>query len=727
MMKTHLPLPSHRPRLASALVLLAAFLPTLAAAAVCRPPRSLAEGILDGSIAWGHLPIVAEYVLDESSSDPDRLSASVGLALDVAGMRRQGYAVPEKLCVSIVLDLGGDLRPVLHMPLEVAELDDPRGVRVWVYGAELELPEQTSQILLLVQAPDIGLWGAAIAEQGAEPYEPGLEAVEVEATGARMAFYDIVREEGAEPFAPKAGRGNDPRRSAGLRRAPAPVDIADPRVADPDADEADDQDDQLTSLPPPPPRPAPGAAPQQQKQRESKFTDSGGRLLRLVPPRKQPAKGSTRFDVLVTSEIVDRIVFYVDGVEAGQRGRRPFVERLDLADPARPQTVRAVAYDKEDHVLGEDEIVVNQIDMPFRVRITNLGGSADDGSVELSATVSLPPEGVLERVEVYRNEDLIRRFDTPQEIYRTTIPTPDGARPEDYLRVAAWLTDGNSIEDVLLLASPTLVEQVDVNLVEVHVVATDADDYPVQDLKQEDFQILVGGKPRETQGFAYADDVPLLLGVVIDTSGSMQLVMQDTRLAAAKFIGQTVLPKDRAFVVDFDKRPRLLQDTTGEMVTLLQSLSRLQAEGATAMYDAIIFSMLQFEKEEGRKALVVLTDGDDFDSRYGPKDCVDFGERLGVPIYIIGLGELDGFRRTYSKKDLRSTTGETGGRLYFVGSVSELGEAYAEINAELRSQYTLSFYVDRDLTDEERRDVEVKIGRPGHQARTVVGTTRRGQ
>ena len=101
-----------------------------------------------------------------------------------------------------------------------------------------------------------------------------------------------------------------------------------------------------------------------------------------------------------------------------------------------------------------------------------------------------------------------------------------------YVQVAAYLADGSSIDDVVLLASP--VEEVAVNLVELHVVVTGPDDHPVGDLRPEEFTVIDRGVPRTIDTFAYADDVPLLAGVVIDTSGSMELVMHDTRRAAAR-------------------------------------------------------------------------------------------------------------------------------------------------------------------------------------------------
>lgn len=446
-------------------------------------------------------------------------------------------------------------------------------------------------------------------------------------------------------------------------------------------------------------------------------------VVRLVPPRQQPVSGATRFDALVSTTAVESVVFELDGATVATRNRsklleRPFAARITLADPPRPQTLVAIALDADGSELGRDSLTINELDAPFRVRIRELAGDPAAGSVEVAADVTLPAGARLDRVEVYRNQTLLERFDTPSVRYR--VPTPEVGL-EDYVRVAAFLEDGRSIDDVVLLAYPESVERVEVNLVELHVVVTDQQGEAVDDLSASDFTIVHRGQPQATQSFAYADDVTLLLGLVVDTSGSMRLMMHDTRKAAVKFLGTTVTGRDRAFLVDFDRRPRLLHPTTSDLPALLLDLARLEAEGETAMYDAIVFSMAQFERQPGRKALVVLTDGDDLDSTFGPRYCIDLALQAGVPIYIIGL-QLDTFERRYSKKDLRKTTSETGGRLYFVESLDELDRAYAQINGELRSQYSLSFYADSDLDAAARRDVEVRLSRPGLTARTVVGT-----
>ncbi|MEM7354970.1 MAG: VWA domain-containing protein [Acidobacteriota bacterium] len=652
--------PSLRSSLSISLALLAALsLIQPSAAAGCRSGAVLAKNLLAGGADSGDLAIEGLYGLDEEALlDDGRLEATVAIRLTDAALRSLQGVGAGALCISLVLDVEGELRLAHHRRLEPAEASgaSPSHATAWAYGLRTELPELTEQLLVLIEEPRSGLWGVAVADEADSALTPGPAARRL--AGHGDAWLEVT-----------GGPGPDP--------------------------------------------PGVGAA--------AKVAPT---VVRLVPPRQQPATGPTRFDALVSTTAVARIVFELDGEEVASRKRsglleRPFAARIELADPPRVQTLVAIAFDSRGREVGRDTLAVNQIDAPLRVRIRELTGDPASGSVEIAADVTTPAGTELDRIEVYRNQTLVTRLDAGP--VRTRVPTP-APTPEDYIRVAAFLSDGTSIDDVVLLAAPGEIEQVEVNLVGLHVVATDDQGRVVDDLQPEDFEIIHRREVQPTQSFAYADDVTLLLGLVIDTSGSMRLVMHDTRRAAAKFLGSTVLPQDRAFLVDFDRQPRLLHPTSADLPRLLRDLAKLEAEGETAMYDAIVFSMLQFQRQGGRKALVVLTDGDDLDSRFGPKYCAELARDLGVPIYIIGLGNLDVYRRTYSKKELRRVTEDTGGRLYFVDSLAELDDAYAQINAELRSQYSLSFYVDSDLDASQRRDVEVRIRRSGVSARTVVGS-----
>ena len=618
----------------------------------CRSATSVASQLIDGSAAWDGLPITARYGLDEQVLvDEGRLRATVEIRLEQTALRTLQDLRARTLCISLVLDAEGELPVAHHRRLD---LEDLRAAGAWSYGFTVDLPEAAEQLLLILEEPAAGLWGAAIADDAGELPRPGPAAVRL--AGSGEAWLELGRPPGA---------------------AAAATDQEPPTV------------------------------------------------IRLVPPRKQPVTGGTRFDALVSTTAIEQVVFELDGNVVATRKRsklldRPFAARIELASPARPQTLRVIAYDASGRELGRDTLVVNENDAPLRVRISGLEGDPASGSVEVAADVSLPAGSQLDRIEVYRNQTLLARLDKGPIRYR--VPTPE-VRPDDYIRVAVFLKDGRSIDDVVLLASPGDVERVEVNLVELHVIVTDRQGRTVDDLKQDDFTIIHQGKPQPAQNFAYADDVTLLLGLVIDTSGSMRLLMEDTRKAAVKFLGTTVLPQDRAFLVGFARQPELRHPTTSDLPRLLLGLAQLNAVGQTAMYDAIVFSMAQFERQSGRKALVVLTDGDDLDSRFGPRYCIDLAHKAGVPIYIIGLGALDQYERHFSKKDLRRTTSETGGRLYFVESFEELDQAYAQINAELRSQYSLSFYADSDLDPAELRKVEVRLARPDLSARTIVGSS----
>lgn len=439
--------------------------------------------------------------------------------------------------------------------------------------------------------------------------------------------------------------------------------------------------------------------------------------LQIVPPRRQPVSGATRVYALASDPDIARVVFYLDGKLVGARKSQPFFASIPFTRPAKPQTVRAVAFDRGSRQLGSSEIVVNPVNAPFRVRIRELEGDPSAGEVEVVADVAVPTGTTLERVEVWSNATRVATLTEPP--FRARIATR-APTPTDFIRVAAFLEDGQSIDDVVLLGDPSLIEEIDVNLVPLYVVVRGADGRPVSGLDSGDFTLTLGNAEQPIETFAVADDVPLVLGLVIDTSGSMALVIEDTRRAAVGFLQGVIEDRDRGFVVDFDRQPRLRQPTTGDTVDLLRAIGGLEAIGQTSLYDAIVFSMLQFEREGARRALVVLTDGADRDSRFGPKDCIEYGERLGVPIYLIAMHTHG--REKFPKRELTRIGDRTGGGLYLIDSIADLPATYTAIETELRSQYALGFYTDEDLGAEARRGVDVTVDVPGADVRVVVGS-----
>ena len=457
---------------------------------------------------------------------------------------------------------------------------------------------------------------------------------------------------------------------------------------------------------------------------------AGARLLRIVPPPTRPGtrlEGSTRFDVLTSSDSVDRVVFLLDGKPQDEDRRPPFAGRLGLAKPAREQTVTAVAYDAQGKTLGTDTLTVNTGGAPFSVTISALIGEPGAGAVEVTAETSVPPGSQLARLAFFFNEVLAEEVKNPGASVTATVPTPS-AGPEDYVRVLAELADGSTIDSVRLLAARGTVEEVQVNLQELYVVVTDEAGEPAADLKPEDFEVLLDGQRQTLESVSFAQDVPLHLGLVIDTSGSMEQIMAETKQAAAGFLAEVLGDDDRAFLVAFDTRPMLAQESTGDLMALLGAFGQLQPGGFTATYDSILFSLLQLGDEPGRKALVLLTDGEDYRSRFSPRRAIRDARTAGVPVYIIGLGIGDERRmqRVYKNSDLNDVAAETGGRVFLVSELAQLGGAYAKIERELRSQYLLTFYPpEAPAPGAKPPAIEVKVRREGLEVRTVVGAARR--
>ncbi len=452
---------------------------------------------------------------------------------------------------------------------------------------------------------------------------------------------------------------------------------------------------------------------------------SAANLVRILPPRGQRSglSGRKLFNTVTTSDIVRRVEFYLDDELVFDDRSRPFGARLDLGPEAAPHTIRIVAYDRSGRRLSEDELTVNQGQKRTGVRFVSVEAQAG-GRYAVEARVDLTEDRRLDRVEFYRNDRLAATMTRPP--FRTVLPGPvlPGA---DFARVAVHFDDGTAIEDVRFLSSDTFVAEATVNLVEVYVVVSDKRGEPVTTLTREDFVLRAGGDTVPIERFAIAETVPLVLGLAVDSSGSMEPLMSDTRRAAARFLGSTLTRIDQALLVDFDTRPRLLSDTTGEVRDLIASLGDVRADGATALYDAVEFCLVHLARDEGRRALVVLTDGDDFNSQASYRRTYRTAGDSGVPIYVINMHlSLQPQGRGPRKLDMEAIANTSGGRVFYVGSIEEVVAAYDRIGEELRSQYMLGYSTGKPLTPSEVQSIKVEL-QPRHRdldVRIAVGRGR---
>ena len=246
------------------------------------------------------------------------------------------------------------------------------------------------------------------------------------------------------------------------------------------------------------------------------------------------------------------------------------------------------------------------------------------------------------------------------------------------------------------------------------------------ELDRTDFVIRQQGKPLPIDQFSHWQELQLTLGLVLDTSNSMDAIIGDAREAGERFLQAALRDGDEAFLVDFNNLPRLVRRTTADADRLLHSLVGLEAQGMTALYDAIVFSLQQFEKTTGRRALVVVTDGEDSASHYQPRECVRQARLHGVPVYLIVLSDPPDPHREPGLLRNRIVAHRTGGEVYYISDLEDLSLIYDQILSELRRQYFLAFNSGHILTPEELEDIEIEVVPKGVSVRTLLASQQRG-
>ena len=363
--------------------------------------------------------------------------------------------------------------------------------------------------------------------------------------------------------------------------------------------------------------------------------------------------------------------------------------------------------------------------------------------------MSLPRSAALERIEFYRSEHLVS---ATRSFGEEAAPGPprnipvealiEEVRPEDFIRVVAKLADGREREDAQLLQGADYQSELDIQLVQFQVLATDRDGNPAGGLSPQDFAIREKGRKRRTVGLHTANDVPLVLGLAIDSSDSMLPTWGRLKQIARGFLEATMTPGNRAFLVDFDHTVNLVQSLTGDQPLLADRLDHLIPLGGTALNDGLLFALLQYGREPGRRALVVITDGADQHSRSRPEQSADLAKRLGLPIYFIELDAAAGaaitttsgfvavnttsrWQQIRARKRLIEISEETGGRLFHipldVGTTTwtdRIEQVFGLIEADLRHQHVLTYYSDDPPGTP--IEPEIRVTRRGLKLRSAV-------
>jgi Ca-activated chloride channel family protein len=437
--------------------------------------------------------------------------------------------------------------------------------------------------------------------------------------------------------------------------------------------------------------------------------------IALLPVAKEIVTGLQRFETKAADN-VKAVDFYLNGSKVMTKTRPPFDADLNLGPLPRKHTIRVVAFGTAGRAIGEDEYIVNEGREIFRVRIMSPEkGARVSGPTRVVAAVAVPEGKALQKLEIYSNE---RRVATLyQAPFEQTVTISEG-KSLGYVRIVGTLEDGTVAEDLRYVNAPAYISEVSVDAVELYTTVTDKG-RPVPGLQQSNFKVFEDGVVQKIESFEYVKNLPLTLGVLVDTSASMLESLPEAQQAALSFLDFSIGPKDRAFTVSFDNEPYLLTKLTNRKDRLFRSLAGMRAEGSTALYDAIIYGLYQFTGVKGKKALVVLSDGKDTASKFDYETLVEYVKKAGISIYGIGL-KISGADLEVKYK-LNKLAQATGGQTFYIDSAKNLETVYKQINDDLRSQYMLTYYSTNTTAKDKWRKVEIKVEPSSLQARTITG------
>ena len=265
-----------------------------------------------------------------------------------------------------------------------------------------------------------------------------------------------------------------------------------------------------------------------------------------------------------------------------------------------------------------------------------------------------------------------------------------------------------------------------VNEVNVLFIAMDKHGKFVRDLSQGDFTILDDHKPPETiVNFRQQTDLPLQLGLLIDTSGSVHGRFQFEQDAAIGFLQHTIRPHyDRVFVIGFSSHSHVAQDFTDNVSLLSAGIQRLENGGGTALYDAVYSSckerLLKDDSDRPvRRALVVVSDGEDNQSEHSRAQAIEMAQRAQVIIYTISTDDSGLILR--GDKILEQLADATGGRAFFPYKMKDIKNSFSAIEDELRSQYVVAYHPADFDADGRYRSIEITSLKKDLQVRARKG------
>jgi Ca-activated chloride channel family protein len=258
---------------------------------------------------------------------------------------------------------------------------------------------------------------------------------------------------------------------------------------------------------------------------------------------------------------------------------------------------------------------------------------------------------------------------------------------------------------------PETTLKVDVKLVNVYVTVTDAHGSPVAGLKKESFSLQEDGREQTIAVFDKESAVPLSIALAIDTSLSTRHDLPLEQASAKRFAHMILRPVDALSVFGFSETVLQSSSYTADLRRIDEGIDHVRLGAATALFDAVYLASRSLDRRQGRKVMVLITDGGDTISKIDYKEAARAAEEAEALVYSIIVVPIENSagRETGGEHALIQLSEDTGGKYYYATSMAQLDEAFRKISDELRTQYLLAYYPSQRLSNSQFRRIQIGI------------------
>ncbi len=341
----------------------------------------------------------------------------------------------------------------------------------------------------------------------------------------------------------------------------------------------------------------------------------------------------------------------------------------------------------------------------FSIRVTEpMDQGLVFGKTRLAAEVKIKDLDLIDRVEFSVGDEIV--FVDREPPFECFHDFGEASRSW-IVRAVAYHKEEVSVSDAVITRKLSFAAIERVNRVILWVSATDKKGNFLLDLEQDGFTVKEDGTEQEILDF-FHEDRPINMAILIDTSGSMKDRLEEVHKAASSFV-ETLREQDRAMIIDFDDKVFLIQDLTADHEALKEAVTSTEAIGGTAIYDALHAAYRKLATIEGRKVIVLLSDGADSASQFSFDRVAEEAKARNVMIYPIGLGGGQG--GAPRKGVLKEFADVTGGKFYFVTKAEDLAGVYERIAEELRKQFFIAYSTNNEEWD--GRWIEIQVEHDG--------------